>query len=69
MGLLLYVTALIQTLKENKENALHTWRAKKAIVHITDSQLALAPIMMGIFQPLIRDSNPFLYFINPKFIL
>ena len=61
MGFLLYVTALIQTLKENNENALHTWRANKAIVHITDSQLVLAPIMMGIFQPLIRNSNQFQY--------
>ena len=51
MGLLLYVTALIQTLKKNKENALHTKRAKKAIVHITDSQLALALIMMDVFRP------------------
>jgi hypothetical protein len=35
----------------NKENVLHTVRAKKGIVHIIDHQLVPVLIMMDIFRP------------------
>jgi hypothetical protein len=39
-------------------------RAKKGIVHIIDSLLVLAPIMMDIFQELRIDSKVFFAFLK-----
>jgi len=59
MGFSLYVSAPVKIPAKNKENALHTVRAKKGIVHIIDPLSELVAIMMGIFQALRIDNNVF----------
>ena len=46
-----YAIVLIQTSEKNKENVLHTVRAKMGIVHIIEHQSVLALIMMDVFRP------------------
>jgi len=50
-----YAIVLIQMSERNKENVLHTVRAKMGIVHIIDHQLVLVLIMMDVFRPKIIE--------------
>jgi len=55
MGFSLYVSAAVKIPAKNKENALHTVRAKRGIVHIIDPLLELVAIMMEHFQSMGID--------------